>query len=406
MTHGATHSTPGMLTLVLLSGLSVLSLNMFLPSLASIARDLDASYSLVSLSVGGYLAATALVQVVAGPLSDRFGRRPVVMGSLVVFTMASLGCLLATDVRLFLGFRLLQAAMITGWALSLAVIRDTEPERRAASLIGYLSMGMAVAPMVGPMIGGALDELFGWRTSFALYAALGAALLALCWRDLHETNQSRSRTLGVQLSSYPRLLGSGRFWACALCMTFSTGTFYIFLAGAPLVAGSSLALSPSALGVCMGATTAGFALGSFVAGRCAARVALSTMMLLGRVVACAGLGVGLILCVRGYASVFSFFGATAIAGVGNGLTMPGASAGALSARPELAGSASGLAGALTVGGGAVLTTITGVAVSIQPAASLLIGIMLTSTLLATAAVVPLWRLDRSHLRAVSGTPSD
>jgi Bcr/CflA subfamily drug resistance transporter len=390
---------------MLLTGLSVLSLNMFLPSLANIADELRTDYSLVSLSVAGYLGATAAMQLILGPLSDRHGRRPVLLASLAIFVAASLGCMLATDIRTFLLFRVLQGVIISGWALSLAVIRDTRPEQDAASLIGYVSMAMAVAPMLGPVLGGVLDELFGWRSSFLVYAALGAALLVVCWIDLGETNRTPSETFAKQFQVYPELLRSSRFWGYALCMMFSTGTFYAFLAGAPLVAESMLALSPAKLGFCMGTITAGFVLGSFLSGRYASRYALTTMMISGRLVACAGLVAGLVLFLAGIINTASLFGATVFAGLGNGLTMPSSNVGALSVQPRLVGSASGLAGALTVGGGALLASITGAVLTEEKGGYQLLGMMLLCSLAGLAAALHVRRIDRREARECPALPA-
>ncbi len=387
-------SPPRMFTLILLTGLSVLSLNMFLPSLSNMAADFQADYSLVSLSIAGYLAVTAVLQVIMGPLSDRFGRRPVLLAALAIFTLASLVCALTTSIWVFLAFRALQGAVISGWALSLAVIRDTAPAQEAASLIGYVSMAMAVAPMLGPMLGGALDELFGWRSSFVAYTGFGAVALGLCWVDLGETNKTPSETLAKQFRTYPELFRSQRYWGYALCMAFSTGSFYVFLAGVPLVAVAMLGLSPVVLGFYMGTITAGFMLGSFLSGRYAKRFSLTTMMILGRISACAGLVVGLALILAGFVNEFTLFGATVFVGLGNGLTMPSCNAGALSVRPKLAGSASGLAGALTVGAGAVLTSIAGVIVTEENGASALLGMMLFTVLMALAAALYVLRIDR------------
>jgi Bcr/CflA subfamily drug resistance transporter len=393
MLYSAT-SPPRTFTLVLLTGLSVLSLNMFLPSLSNMAADFRADYSLVSLSIAGYLAVTAVLQVIMGPLSDRFGRRPVLLAGLVMFTLASLVCALTTSIWVFLAFRVLQGAVISGWALSLAAIRDMAPPQEAASLIGYVSMAMAVAPMLGPMLGGALDELFGWRASFVVYTGFGIVALGLCWVDLGETNKTPSETFATQFRSYPELLRSRRYWGYSLCMAFSTGSFYAFLAGAPLVALAMLGLAPAAVGFYMGTITAGFALGSFVSGRFARRFALTTMMISGRVVACAGLMVGLALDVDGIVHELSLFGATVFVGLGNGLTMPRCNAGVLSVRPRLAGSASGLAGALTVGGGAALTSITGAIVTAENGATALLGMMLLAALMALAAALTVLWIDR------------
>lgn len=207
-------------------------------------------------------------------------------------------------------------------------------------------MAMAVAPMLGPVLGGALDELFGWRASFLAFFGFGVVALGLCWVDLGETNRAPSGTLMKESQTYPSLFRSRRFWGYALCMAFSTGAFYSFLAGAPLVAETVLALPPATLGFYLGTITAGFLLGSLLSGRFAKRYPLTTMMISGRIVACAGLIVGLVLFLAGFVNVISLFGATVFVGVGNGLTMPSSSAGAMSVRPELAGSASGLAGAV------------------------------------------------------------
>lgn len=179
MKYAAT-SPPGFFTLVFLTGLSILSLNLFLPSLSNIAEEFQADYTIVSLSVAGYLGITAVLQLIIGPLSDRFGRRPVLLSGLVIFILASLGCMLAGNIWTFLAFRVMQGAIIAGGVLSYAIIRDSAPEQEAASQMSYVSMAMAIAPMLGPMVGGVLDELFGWRSSFLFFTVLGFAALVLC----------------------------------------------------------------------------------------------------------------------------------------------------------------------------------------------------------------------------------
>ena len=389
----AAASPPKLSTLVLLTALSVLSLNMFLPSLPNIAKDLQADYALASLSIAGYLATTAVLQLVMGPVSDRFGRRPVLLAGLAIFVLASLGCALASDIWTFLAFRILQGAIISGAALSRAVIRDMMPPREAASLMGYVGMAMAVAPMLGPLLGGALDELFGWRANFFAFLTMGLAILGLCWIDLGETNTSPSETFMKQLRSYPELFRSQRFWGYALCMMFSTAAFYSFLAGAPLLAAALFGMSPAALGFCLGTITAGFAIGSYLSGRYARRYSLATMMIAGRLVACAGLLLGLALFLAGFVHPLSLFGATIFVGVGNGLTIPGSNAGALSVRPQLAGSAAGLSGALIVAAGAVLTSVTGAVIDAANGAYVLLGLMLLNTVLALLAALHVRWLD-------------
>ncbi len=378
---------PKFVTLVLLSGLPVVSLNMFLPSLSNIAADFAAPYALVSLSVAGYAAMTAVLELVMGPLSDRFGRRPVILSGLAIFCLASLGCLLAGDIASFLVFRAMQAAIISGYTVSLAVIRDSSGARQAASLMGYIAMAYAVGPMLAPLLGGTLDELFGWRASFWAFLSLGLAVLGLCWFDLRETNRTPSETLMQQLRAYPELLGSRRFWGYALCMAFSTGGFYAYLAGAPLVASTLFDVSPANLGIYMGSITGGFVCGSFLAGRWAAGHALTTMMIAGRIVACGGLILGLLVLLAGIVHEATLFGACIFYGIGNGITMPSSGSGAMSVKPSLAGSAAGLAGALTLAGGASMSGLTGALLTERNAAYGLLGTMLLCAALGLAAAL-------------------
>lgn len=387
----AATTPPRLFTLVALTGVSVMSLNMILPSLANMASDFGVDYALVSLSIAGYLAVTAVLQIIMGPLSDRYGRRPVLLIGLVIFTGASLACVLATNIWAFLTFRILQGAIISGTALSRAVIRDTVPVRQAASLMGFVSMAMAIALMLGPMLGGVLDELFGWRSNFVVFFVVGVMLLALCWVDLGETNQHPSETFRKQFQSYPELFRSRRFWGYSACVTFSVGGFYVFLAGAPLVGNVLFNLTPSQLGFFMGTITGGFMFGSFLLGRFAKRHSLTTMLIAGRVLTCVGVSAGLLFFIFGYVHVGTVFGSTIFVGVGNGLTLQSANAGAMSVRPELAGSASGLSGALPVAGGALLTTLTGAVLTEENGGAVLLALILaTASLSLFAAFYVRW----------------
>lgn len=367
---------PRLLTLILLAGFSPLSLNMFLPALASIADELATDYATVSWSVSGYLAITAVIQLIIGPLSDRIGRRPVLLGAVALFAIASVGCVLAPDIETFIVFRMLQGGMTAGYTLSLAVVRDTRSEREAVSLIGYIGMSMALAPMLGPMVGGVLDTVFGWRAIFVFYSAGGALLLLICWFDLGETRPDVHGDASGPAPTRASLLKEPLFWAFSLCGMFSVGAFFVFLTGAPLVAKAEFGVTTAELGVYIGTITLGFMVGGFIAGRVGARYDTSTMMIAGRVVACLGLAGGLVLFVSGVHSPLFYFGSTVFAGLGNGITMPASNTGAMSVRPELAGSAAGLNGALIVAGGAVLTAITGNLVTASNGALTLLVLML------------------------------
>lgn len=383
---------PRLLTLILLTAMSVLTLNMFLPSLAHIAQDLETDYATVSLSVGGYLAMTAVIVLIIGPLSDRVGRRPVTLTGLVLFTGASLGCALTDDIWLFLAFRMLQGGMVAGYTLSITIVRDTHPEREAAAMIGRIGMAMALAPMLGPMLGGLLDTVFGWRATFWFYTIAGFGLLALCWFDLAETRPARQEPTGLRTGKMRQMLGEPRFWAFALCTTFSRGAFYIFIAGAPIAAVTVFGSNTAEIGLYVGSITGGFMLGAYGASRLAPHYPPVLMMIVGRIIACAGLALGLAFVLAGWVSPLLFFGSTFFAGLANGVTIPSSSAAAMSVRPDLTGTAAGMEGALTVAGGAVLTTLTGLAVTgVNPHEALLV-LMLAVSIAGLAAVLWAMRL--------------
>ena len=189
------------------------------------------------------------------------------------------------------------------------------------------------------------------------------------------------------------LLVLPRFWAFALAMIFSTGLFYVFLAGAPLVASQVFGLSPAWVGVAVGSVTGGFLAGSFLSARLAARVGIARMILAGRISATAGLAVGLGAVLAGMGNLGVVFGATLFVGIGNGLTMPSTQSGAMSLRPELAGSIAGITGALVVAGGAVLSTLTGQVLAPATADRDLLLILFLASLVSLAAALWLWRDD-------------
>ena len=348
------------------------------------AADFGVDYGLIGLSLAAYAIVSACLQLVLGPLSDRFGRRPVVLGALAIFIVATFGCAVATDAWTFLACRMVQAVIAPTYAVSLAVIRDTTNREQTAARFGYLAMAWAIAPMLGQTAGGLLDQVFGWRVSFYLLALFGIAVLALCWTDLRETNTSRSMTMLEQYKAYPELFGSKRFLAYCLCMAASVGAFYTFLVGAPLAA-SAFDLSPAVLGLYMGSITGGFMLGSFLAGRLAGSFPEATLLIAGRTVACAGLLFGIALYFAGIDHVVALFGPCVFVGVSNGLTQPTANAAAISVRPTQTGSAAGLAGAITVAGASIMAAIAGAVLTEENARSGLLMVMLASANVALGA---------------------
>lgn len=392
---------PALITLILVTSASVLTMNAFLASLPAMADDLGASYGFMQIAVSGYLAVTALMQLIIGPLSDRYGRRPVIMGGLIIFIIASLGCVTATDGTTFMFFRMMQAAIAAGMVLSRAMVRDILPPNEAASMIGYMTAAMALVPMVGPMYGGAMEEALGWRATFWSFAVLGTAILVLCWFDLGETNHNRSASLTQQFRAYPSLFRARRFWGYSATAAFASGSFYVLLGGGPYVAREIFGQSPAATGLYLGMIAIGYMSGNLVTGRLAGRVGINMMMLYGCIAATLGIGVGLFVDLFIVQHPLAVFGFCIFIGFGNGLTMPSATTGLLSVRPGLAGSASGLGAALMIGGGAGLSLFSGAALSPTSGATPMLLLMFISA--ALSIVSTLYVIRRA--KAVEDQPS-
>lgn len=369
-------------------------MNVFLPSLPGMARHFDSDYSVMQLAVSVYLAATAVLQLFIGPASDRFGRRPVILVCFAIFLIGTVAAVYAPTVEALLLCRLLQAFASGGLVISRAVVRDTVGTTEAASKIGYITMGMSVVPMVGPMIGGFLDEIYGWQAGFWLSFALGLLALGFALFDLNETNRNRSDSLAAQFRAYPQLLGTGRFWAYVLTASCTGGAFFAFIGGGPYIATEMLGLTPSQYGFYFGIISVGYMLGNFLSGRFAKVFGLNRMMLSGNIVAVSGMLLAIALFAGGVYHPLSLFGPVFFTGVGNGLTLPSANAGIVSVKPHLAGSASGLGGALQIGSGAALSMLAGALITAQSGPSPLLWIMLLSS--AGGIVGTLWGIQAAR----------
>ncbi len=399
MTHRTTarfldrSTPPHIATLILMAGVSALAMNIFLPSLPGMAEYFDAPYRLMQLSVALYLAVNAVLQILIGPISDKLGRRPVILWGLAVFLLATIGCALSESVGMFLFFRMMQAAIVSAMVLSRAIVRDMVPENQAASMIGYVTMGMAVVPMVGPVFGGMLDQAFGWQANFWALLGVGAIILWIGWADLGETAGKSGLTLGQQFREYPVLCRSLRFWGYAMAAALSSGAFFAYLGGAPYVGDHVFGLEPAQVGFYFGAPALGYFAGNFISGRFSVAVGVNRMVYWGTLITAGGIAVNLGLFYAGLGSAASFFGLMTLMGLGNGMTIPNATAGALSVRPDLAGTASGLSGALMIGGGAGLSALAGVWLTPESGAFPLLWIMLVVALGAIVTILLVMRRE-------------
>jgi DHA1 family bicyclomycin/chloramphenicol resistance-like MFS transporter len=348
-----------MLTLVLLASISALAMNSFLPSLPNMAEHFGSSTALMGLSVGVYLGTSAIFQILVGPLSDRIGRRTVSLWALIIFIVVSISCVYAPNTFVFMFLRALQAIAACTFVVARAIVRDTTETQESGSKIAYISMGTAICPMFGPALGGLMDGWIGWEANFWFIGGLGLFILIIAYFDLGETVPENTQGFRQQFSEYPELLLSRRFWGYCLASAFGAGAFFAYLGGGPFVGSIVYNLSPEMLGLYFGAPAIGYFFGNFLSGRFTIRFGIDAMILWGLWIIFAGLSLSMVCSYLGYGTVETFFGFMIFVGLGNGLTIPNATAGMLSVRPHLAGTASGLGGAMMIAIGAALSTLAG-----------------------------------------------
>lgn len=379
---------PHLFTIIMLSGIGALSMNMFLPSLPQMTIDLETEYQVMQLSVSLYLACTALTQFFVGPISDWYGRRKSTLTGIAIFIAASIGCYFSQTIEVFLIFRMIQSTVAIGMVLSRAIIRDTVETDKSASMIGYVAMGMAIVPMFAPTLGGFVDTFYGWRANFIFMAVFGVLFWLLLFFDQGETNKSIGRGFKSQLSEYPELFSSLRFWGYTSAATFGSGTFFSFLGGAPYVFTVLYGLSPTETGLLFGIPAMGYVLGNFVTGRYSAKLGINTLIIIGSTLLALGMIASLImtLYILDHPLVFASCCFVSV-GFGNGLILPNTQAGMLSVRPTLAGSASGIGGAIMIAGGAALSALAGVLVERGNAGTPLQSIMLVSAILCLLSIL-------------------
>ncbi|MDQ2104855.1 multidrug effflux MFS transporter [Azospirillum isscasi] len=325
-----------------------LSTDLYLPSLPTLVTVFGTDIATVQLTLSVFLAGFAVSQLVYGPVSDRFGRRPALLGGIAVYLVASAACALTDDIGTLIVARFFQAlGACCGPVVARAVVRDVFGRDRAATVLAYMAMAMTLAPAAGPILGGVLTEWFGWRSNFLLLTGFAALILAATWAWMGETNANRDET-ALQpdrlLANYALLLRDRTFVGQMLTVAFAYSGIFAFISGSSFVLIGRLHLTPAQYGASFGAVVLGYAVGSFLAGRLSARLGGPRMIRTGTAVSLAGglLGVGLALAgvlhlAAVVAPVFLFM-------LGAGLTLPNAMAGAVGPYPMMAGLASSLVG--------------------------------------------------------------
>ena len=374
---------PPLAILIAVSMVGPLSLNIFLPSMPGLQGEFGVGFSVVQLTLTLYLLGLAVAQLAYGPLSDRFGRRPMLLAGMGLFLVGTLACLVAPTIELLIAGRLVQAVgSCSGMVLARATIRDVYDREHSASMIAYVTMAMVVAPMLAPTIGGFLDVWFGWRASFVFLLVFGSLVLVGAVAFLSETRQTKGQTLNARglLTGVGRLLRIRAFCGYGFQVGFTTGVFFSFLGGAPYVTVELFGRPPSEYGLYFMSIAGMYMVGNFLSGRLAVRLGIDRLIWTGTVLALIGAGILGILSVSGTLSVATMFAAMSIISLSNGLSIPNGLAGATSVDPRLIGAAAGFSGFLQTGLGALMSYVVGILLSDTPTP--MIAIMGVSAVLA------------------------
>ncbi len=349
-------SRPSLILLVAMSAMGPIALNIFVPSMPGLQVSLGTDYATAQLTLTLYLGSLAVSQLMFGPLSDRFGRRPVFLAGAGLFIAASFLSALAISIEQLIAGRILQAAGgCAGIVMARAIVRDLYARDKSASVLGYVTMAMVVIPSITPAIGGLLDELAGWRTGFIVVGFAGLGVLVAAWCNLHETNLTRRSALnaGAFFQDSSQLLREPVFMGYALNSAFGSAIFFTFMSIAPFIATELINLTPSQFGYHFFMVALGYMSGNFCSGRFSERAGANRMIAIGNIIMLAGMSMMVGFALTGFHGPFHLFVPMAIVAFSNGLTIPNATASAISVRPDIAGTGAGLTGFFQIGIGAL-----------------------------------------------------
>ena len=340
-------AVPSNITLSAIAGIYILAQVIIVPALPDLGIIFSSDYRTIQLSVSAFSIGAAMVNLIAGPLSDRFGRRPIAIGFLIIFILSSLGAYFSEDIYIFLFFRFLQASSAAGMVLARVIVGDIYSGSKATVMFGYISTIMAIGPLIGPLLGGLISDYFGSMQIFNFLTTLGLLLFGLIIYDLDETNLNRSPNMLSQIKSYPLLLLSMNFWPPTLVSAFSFSIFGIFFVGAPFVAVNVYGLSPSQIGLLLAFIPLGFVPGNIIVGKIVDRFSTKILLILGSMLLISGPLIAF-LTSNLYTHPLAFFLPMLIMGFGTGIIWPVANTAIIQSVPSLAGSASGISSALMV----------------------------------------------------------
>jgi DHA1 family bicyclomycin/chloramphenicol resistance-like MFS transporter len=344
--------------LVLLAGLGALgsmAIHMVVPALPTIARDMESSEATMQAALTLYLIALGCGQLLAGPASDIFGRRPILLGGAALFTLGSLGAVFSGGATVLVAARIVQGlGGAAGIVAARAVVSDLTDARLAAGRLAMLTTVVLISPAISPIVGGILTSAWGWRSIFVTLALLGSCASFFALRWVRESNSGVVLKPNNLLSAYARLLGNDSFRRYCLTMAAASCTLYLFLAGSSFMLNRHYGLTPDEAGLCYFLIACAAIAGTLLVGK------LERSGVAIRAGVCA-IGAGgasmLFLALLGFEGLASLLGPMVLVALGGGIVVPAGMAGAMHAEEGLAATASSLAGALQMSATGMVATL-------------------------------------------------
>ena len=343
-----------LLLLVAMTGIAPISLYMLVPALPTIAVTFSRDISVVQMTVSLFMVGLAISQIVMGPLSDRFGRKPVLLGGLGLAVIASIGCVFADSLPQLIVWRFLQAlGGATGMVISRAIIRDLYPRERVGGMISLVIAVMMIVQMLSPLMGGLVETAFGWRAVFYALAAGSAVVLLSIVAGLPET---RRRVVATDDTGFRKDFGAlfahRPFVGYVLCYVLASSLIFVFAGGGPFIVVNQMGRSSAEYGAWFATSGLAYLTGNLFSARFSPRIGIDRMIWIGLGIQIAGAALNLLWGVLGLNQTPAWlFGTHMLVTFANAFVMSNTAAGAISVRPQAAGTASGILGFSQMGFG-------------------------------------------------------
>lgn len=334
--------------LALMTAMGPLSTDMYLPSLPAIASAFATDAGEVQLTLSLFLIGFAVGQIVYGPLADRYGRKPVLVAGLGLFVAASFACMAAVSIAALIAARFVQAVgACAAIVMARAIVRDLHAAEDAARILSLMGALMGLVPMIAPVIGGFLEQAFGWRASFAVAAVLGLWLAGMVALRLPETLDPTRRaawSAGGMAADFRRLSAHPGFrrYAGAVCLGY--GGLFSFISGSSFVLQGHYGLDEVDYGLSFAIAVVGYIAGTLIGARITRRIGIPMIVAIGTGAMAAGGAAMALLVLIEPPHVLHILGPMILYMAGVGLTLPPSTAGAITPFPERAGTASSLLG--------------------------------------------------------------